>query len=212
MIASPDEFAKTRASHIEVRLDLARNPVDVTKLARPGTWVLATARRTRDGGKWKGSESDRRQALISCARFADAVDIEIDCLKKFPAFSCEVIASVHDMKKVPSNAALDRMLGLALKANRFKVAGFARTAKEAERLAEWAIANHTPALPVTAIAMGEAGRWTRWILPRILGGPAYAPIGRPVAPGQINAETLERLIKLSNSRPDVAGRRGKNIL
>ncbi len=175
--------------------------------------LLVTARTERDGGAWRAADEEvRRGALLAWAPIADAVDAEVvladsregrGFLRSLRAAlrpGRALILSHHDLEEIPGDRELDRLLLRARRngADRFKIAGRAKTMKEAERLADWALARTSACLPVTAIAMGEEGAWTRWVLPLSLGGPAYAPARagrRAVAPGQISFRALSRLLR-----------------
>src|ERR1700722_9839278 len=63
-----DLFARTDAPFV-------RNEMD--QLRRLGLPLLATFRPKSEGGAWTGSEEERKQRLLECIEFADAVDIEL---------------------------------------------------------------------------------------------------------------------------------------
>jgi 3-dehydroquinate dehydratase type I len=202
---------------VEFRLDLFES----TKVARAaldreievfrdaGSLLLVTARRKADGGRWKGCDEEaRRAALLRYAPLADAVDLEADLLStrdgaefvdrvrsKLKRRSA-LLLSQHEFRRMLSNSELEslRRAGGRLGATRLKVAAMAKSAGDAERLARWAVERSSKELPITAVAMGPSGSWTRWVLPRLLGGPAYAPYGRAVAPGQISYGEMVALL------------------
>jgi 3-dehydroquinate dehydratase type I len=204
----------TSPQAVEVRLDLFQKPpapervADLLRLLRKsGVAVLLTARRVEDGGRWpKRNEAARRALLLACAGLApDALDIETDLLadprfrRAFAAARAKktaIIASIHRFSPLSSIALLDREAAYAARrgADRFKVAITVTSMDQSVELADWALERDPEKLPVTVIAMGEAGSWTRWVLPKILGGPAYAPGGRAIAPGQIPYRKLAALI------------------
>jgi 3-dehydroquinate dehydratase type I len=220
LILTPVSFRPAlslRPPAVELRLDLfspsllARTGLraELEALDRSGASLLVTARRKSDGGAWPaGDEEARRKALWHFAAKADAVDLEADLLDLGEGASyvervrermkrqSALIVSHHDGRLTPATPALDALYESALRAGaaRLKVATLAKKSADAERLARWAVERASRELPITAIAMGLAGSWTRWTLPRILGGPAYAPYGREVAPGQINYGELSGLL------------------
>ncbi len=195
---------------VEFRADLFRDysigemKKVMSRFAARGSPTLLTIRRRHDGGAWRDVlEKDRRALFTKLLPLADAVDLELDrlasarsrlpdVLKRARAAKIPVFVSRHFMKRMPSIAELDVWLARAqeFSAARFKIAGFAAKKSEAERLARWALESSSPSLPITAVAMGKAGSWTRWKLPLLLGGPAYAPLRDAVAPGQISYTDL----------------------
>lgn len=214
---------KLRPPAVEVRADLF--PRDAAKLAalmddlRSFSSVLLTARRDVDGGRWpRAQETERRRFLLKLVPHADCVDVELDLAEDEAARDvirqvrqglgrgASLMISQHDCGGLPPKERLDTYLAIAryVKPARFKLAALVRTAAEAKRLCGWAIAHHSAELPITAIGMGNEGAWTRWFLPNKLGGPAYAPAGRAVAPGQV---TYGRLVEELFGRGRGTGRR-----
>lgn len=207
------EALRRRPRAVEFRADLFRKG-RITRARElmcalnktAGCSVLLTARRTRDGGSWPGSKERERRLLLSrLIPYADVVDLELDLLsaartrdammrlaRRARKVGTALLVSLHFMTRTPSIAELDEWMDRAaeLGAARFKVAAFAKTRADAQRLSRWALECDAPKLPITAIAMGEAGSPTRWKLPLLLGGPAYAPLGEAVAPGQISYDEM----------------------
>ncbi len=202
---------KLKPAAVEVRADLF--PRDAAKVARlmddlrAFSSVLLTARRDVDGGKWaRAEETERRRFLLKLVPHADCVDIELDLAEDEAARDllrqvrqglrkgASLMISQHELRGLPEKDRLDayRTVAQYVKPARFKLAALTRNEAEAKRLCGWAIANHSADLPITAIGMGNEGAWTRWFLPKKLGGPAYAPAGRAVAPGQV---TYGRLVE-----------------
>lgn len=196
---------KLRPPAVEVRADLF--PRDASRVARlmedlrVFSSVLLTCRRDRDGGAWpRAQEIERRRFLLKLVPHADCVDLELDLaedeagrdiirqVRQSLRKGASLLVSQHEFKGLPPRERLDAYLAVAryVKPARFKLAATVKTEAEAKRLCGWAIANHTAVLPITAIGMGPQGTWTRWFLPKKLGGPAYAPAGRAVAPGQVS--------------------------
>lgn len=211
LIVGSDELARARKPAVELRVDLFKRMPDllrtIEKLQDREISVMVTARRKIDGGRWVSQEPARRELLLSAGVHADAVDVEGDVIP-FLQFAKKpncLIVSHHDMIKTPSNATLDRILGGARDAgaDRFKIAALAKKPEDAERLADWALEMNSPDLPITAVSMGTFGTWTRWILPVMLGGPAYAPIGTALAPGQL---PYKELVGLLHHSADIIGR------
>lgn len=211
-ISDVEKAMRNRLDALEVRLDLLRDEPEekieslLCKLKEEKISILLTARLEKDGGKWPSSEEKRRREwLVRFSGHADIVDVEADLRPKARSALVhdlrratpqkKIVLSYHNMEKVPSNRRLDALYAESghSGADRLKLACYAPTAEEADRLAQWAIHCANGKTPLTIIAMGEEGCWTRWVLPLLLGGPAYAPLGRAVAPGQLKLEHLRKL-------------------
>jgi 3-dehydroquinate dehydratase/shikimate dehydrogenase len=106
MLVEIQEAAKRGASLIELRLDfLARAPDFKRLLAERPCPLVATVRRQQDGGRWNGTEDERRillrQAIV--AGF-DWVDIETDAAGTIPRFkNVKRIISYHNLREVPAD-------------------------------------------------------------------------------------------------------------
>jgi 3-dehydroquinate dehydratase/shikimate dehydrogenase len=98
------EAAKRGARMIELRLDfLAKAPDFKRLLAEKPCQVVATVRRQQDGGRWNGTEAQRRillrQAIV--AGF-DWVDLETDAADEIRRFKdVRRIVSYHNLREVP---------------------------------------------------------------------------------------------------------------
>lgn len=205
---------RIKPAAVELRADLFHwAPERLIKLMNdlhPFASVLLTLRRQVDGGSWESKrEGFRRAQMLALAPHADAVDVELDLaedelgraflrhVKRALKPGKVILASQHDCRGLPRRESLETFLTLAsyVKPARFKLAATVKTNEQAKSLCAWAFEKHTVDLPITAIAMGPAGTWTRWFLPKKLGGPAYAPAGRSVAPGQVPYAKMAALLK-----------------
>jgi 3-dehydroquinate dehydratase-1 len=99
------------------------------------------------------------------------------------------MVSVHDFARMPSDAGLRAIERTARQrgADIVKIAGNARSPKDALRLLEFCRSRKRP---MVAVAMGKAGGITRLIAPIFGSLFTYGYIERPVAPGQISAAEL----------------------
>src|SRR5439155_15636864 len=82
------EAAKAGVKFIELRLDFLSHAPDFKRLlAKKPCPMVATLRRPQDGGRWKGSEEERKLLLRQCivAGF-DWVDLETDVVAEIPRF------------------------------------------------------------------------------------------------------------------------------
>ncbi len=100
------EAAKQGAGLIEVRLDFLKKAPDFKRLlADKPCAMIATVRRPPDGGKWSGSE-DQRKTLIRQAIVAgfDWVDLETDIADSIPRFGpVRRIISYHNFREMPAD-------------------------------------------------------------------------------------------------------------
>jgi 3-dehydroquinate dehydratase/shikimate dehydrogenase len=101
-----EEAVKRGAQFIELRLDFLAKAIDFQRLfpLRKCPWV-ATLRRRDDGGRWIGTETERktiiRQAIV--AGF-DWVDLETDIAHEIPRFrNVKRIVSYHNLNETPAN-------------------------------------------------------------------------------------------------------------
>ena len=104
--AEIQEAAKRGAKLLEIRLDYLAKAPDFKRLLenRPCP-IIATIRRTEDGGRWKGTEEQRqmllRQAVVDGF---DYVDLEEDIAAKIRRFGkVKRIVSYHNFKEVPAD-------------------------------------------------------------------------------------------------------------
>ena len=209
LLREKSALKKLKPEAVELRVDLFRHlGLEAVKdLARDfkkmKVSLLLTARRKADGGEWpKNKEAERRAWLLSLVSCADAIDIEANFgnglepfLEKLRSASrrTKIIFSFHNMKRLVSGSDLIRYKNKAIKhsAARFKVALTTAKKKDVVWLSSWAKRNVSKDMALTVIAMGKAGQHTRWILPKLLGGPAYAAHGKAVAPGQLSYKDLK---------------------
>ena len=183
---------------LEVRLDC----LDGATL--PEVWplpVIATARHPDEGGSNCLSKA-RRGALLQDAVFwSAAVDVELRSARALAPIIAEahqhgrtVILSHHDFKATPT---LKSLRSLAAKAagsgaDLFKVATFLRDRSDLMTLIEFQ-AGSSP-VPVVAMGMGNAGRFSRMVLAGFGAPLCYGWLGKPQVPGQWPAAELRSLL------------------
>jgi 3-dehydroquinate dehydratase/shikimate dehydrogenase len=149
----------------EIRLDLM-DPPDVGVFGNAPVPLIATCRRPRDGGRFRGAEADRldllRRAAAAGAKF---VDIELDALDSFgPGAGTGVIASYHDFEITPPDVAsyVLRLLGPGVAM--VKVATRTRSLLDLMTLAN--AVRQAPGR-VVAVGLGSAGAASRILADRI---------------------------------------------
>jgi 3-dehydroquinate dehydratase / shikimate dehydrogenase len=106
MIAELEEAVKRGAAFIELRLDFLAKAVDFKRLLplKKCPWV-ATLRRREDGGRWTGTEPERktimRQAIVGGF---DWVDLETDIADEIRRFgNVKRIISYHNLAETPAD-------------------------------------------------------------------------------------------------------------
>ncbi len=190
----------------EIRLDFM-TPPDVSVFAHAPIETIATCRRPRDGGRYRGTEDERFELLRKAAEAgATWVDTELECRHSVTTPPhVRRIVSLHDFEAVPSDLpGLVRQL-LAPEIAMVKIAARARTLLDLVALSG---VTRIEAGRVTAIGLGSVGIPSRWLFDRF-GSPwifaAYAPPGGKAAPELLaaNVPTLEDLVDLYRGGPDV---------
>jgi len=170
----------------------------------PEVWplpVIATARHPREGGSNSLPLTTRRILLESSLEWASAIDVELRSSSQLSTVvagahreGLTVILSHHDFKATPSLRQLDTLAVRAASegADVFKVATLLRDRSDLVRLIEFQSRAHD--VPVVAMGMGVAGRFSRIVLGG-LGAPlCYGWLGRPQVPGQWPASGLRALL------------------
>jgi 3-dehydroquinate dehydratase/shikimate dehydrogenase len=164
------EAAKRGARMIELRLDfLAKAPDFKRLLANKPCPLVVTVRRPEDGGRWKGTEDERRillrQAIV--AGF-DWVDLETDVANVIPRFkNVKRIISYHNLREVPADLEQIYHDMCAQDADIVKVAVCAQRPADNLRVLRLL---HKPPKPTVAFCVGDLG-----FPSRILSGKFGAP-------------------------------------
>jgi 3-dehydroquinate dehydratase/shikimate dehydrogenase len=198
------EAAKRGAQLIELRLDyLAKAPDFKRLLDKKPCPIIATIRRTDDGGRWKGSEDERlmllRQAVV--AGF-DYVDLEIDTAAKIRRFGkVQRIVSYHDFRETPANLEEKYKEMCEIDADIVKIA--VTPQKTADNLRMLNLLKTAPK-PTVGLCMGELGLCTR-ILNAKFGSPfTYAAFNpeRTIAPGMIPFKDIKATYHYESITPN----------
>lgn len=185
---------------LEARLD-SLNP---SGLKLPPEWplpVIATARHPREGGAGNLPDSVRGRLLGEAASWASAVDLELRSARRLSSVIATVhqhgrtlILSHHDFAATPGVAMLKKLARRAAGegADLFKVATFLRDRGDLMRLIEFQTAE--VGVPVVAMGMGPAGRFSRMVLAGFGAPLCYGWLGSPQVPGQWPALELPGLL------------------
>jgi 3-dehydroquinate dehydratase-1 len=189
-----------RVQMAEIRIDgLRATPDQVGELFGGHSNLVATCR--ADGSR----SDDERLALVEAAIRGGAawVDVELEAdpayraalAERASASGCRVIVSHHDFDATPDLATLialrDRCF--AAGADLAKIACAVQTPRDNARL----LGLLDDTAPVVVVGMGPLGVITRVAAP-LLGAPftfASPEMGRETAPGQLDLETLARLLE-----------------
>ncbi len=195
VLAEIKEAAKRGARLIELRLDfIAKAPDFKRLLADKPCPMVATVRRREDGGRWAGSEDERRMLLRQCIVGGfDWVDLETDIADAVPRFGkVRRIISYHNMRETPAN--LEKIHERMCKQDADVVKLAVRAQKPGDGLRVLALMDK-PAKPTVGIAMGDVGLFTR-LLAGKYGAPfTYAAFNkdRGIAPGLPSFHDLKQI-------------------
>ena len=209
MIAEHQHLVQQGAELVELRLDYINGDVNLKRLLvdRPSP-VIVTCRRQQDGGKYKGSEEDRRMLLRSAiAEGVEYVDLEEDVAGEIPRFGkTRRIISLHDFRKTPSDLdAVHKRLS-ELDADIVKLATIANRPHDNLRMLRLI---RDSKLPTVGMCMGDIGTPSR-ILAGKFGAPfTYATFHheRTLAPGQLSFRQMTDIYHYDriNKETDVFG-------
>lgn len=199
-----EEAVNRGANFLEVRLDFFAKAVDFKRLFphKRCPWV-ATVRRHTDGGRFKGTETERqmmiRQAIVSGF---DWVDIETDIADTIKRFrDVKRIVSYHNFNETPDDleAIYEKMC--QQDADVLKVVTMAQRPKDCLRILN--ILKNAKR-PTVGHCMGEIGLPSR-VLSLRYGAPfMYAAFNkeRGIAPGLPSYEEVKRFFQVEQIGPD----------
>lgn len=199
--------AKQGADLVELRMDSLQDREGWEKLLRKDLPIIFTNRSKREGGSFRGSEEKRTDIILDAIeQGVSCVDIELSTPEKLrnrvvsraKKSGVSVLMSCHDFSKTPS---VGKMAGFARKmagagCDLAKVVTFSKSSMDSLRVLDFLVqVQDEVAVPVIAFAMGDAGKITRIAAP-LLGSPiAYASVGKPTAPGQLEVAETKRLLR-----------------
>ena len=183
---------------LEVRLDALPLTALPVHWSRP---VIATARHPREGGAGNLSQSSRQALLENALPWASALDIELrsagvlaPVIARAHAQGRTLILSHHDFKTTPTLLMLKKLASQAAAhgADLFKVATLLRNRHDLQRLIDLQLSR--PEIPVIAMGMGDAGRFSRIVLAGFGTPLCYGWLGSPQVPGQWPAQKLRGIL------------------
>ncbi len=193
MIAEHIHLAEQGVELVELRLDYIRRSVNLKRLfADRNCSIIATCRRRNEGGRWEGSEQDRRMLLrAAVAEGIEYVDMEMDIAADIPRYgTSKRIISYHNFDETPDNLEEIHHQISKLDPDIIKIATMANNPIDNIKALRLCRDSH---IPTAAFCMGEMG------LPsRILCGRAGAPMtyatfseDRKMAPGQLSYKQMK---------------------
>jgi 3-dehydroquinate dehydratase-1 len=203
--AFPSSAATLPADILEYRLDEIKDSnwlPHCLQIEAADIPVLLTVRHPNEGGKWSGSEPERKIIFNQALQHLAAVDIELQselaeyvCLEAMEVGKL-CVASFHDFQSTPSYSQLEATVAQVQEiASVVKVSTFVRSAADISTLAKLLAVSWK--VPLCIIGMGPAGTETRISFPTLGSCFTYGYLDRPAAPGQLSAAELVRQLSLN---------------
>ncbi len=162
---------------------------------------ILTVRDIEEGGGPGLSENERIKLLKKWLPYCDLIDVELRNLEKYSELiqvaeseGKQVILSFHDFVTTPSIKRLQEMSDFCRPSDNriFKVATNTSHWRDLETLARFLQLNSGKR--IAAMGMGEFGKLSRLILPRLGSALVYASLSDAVAPGQWPVRELARIL------------------
>ena len=204
MMVEIQEAAKRGAKMLELRLDFLNRAPEMKRLLenRPCP-LVATIRKPEDGGRWKGTEEQRRMLLRQCiASGFDWVDLETTVADEIRRYgSTKRIVSYHNQDNVPDN--LDEIFEKMQRqdADVLKIAVTAQQPEDNLRILNLV---KDAKKPTVAHCMGDIGFPSR-LLGLKFGAPfIYAAFNpeRVIAPGMPSMHDLQTVYPVGTMNAD----------
>ena len=183
------DFLKTR--DIPDTLELVKN-----QLHR----CVCTLRPKTEGGKFSGSENERKSILKLVAEYNPyLLDIEFETLRKDKKFvksiknsKTKILVSWHDFKKTPNLISLKKTFREMKKISDYvKIVTMAKTVNDATKTLS--LYSNTSKTKLIAFSMGEEAKFTR-ILCLYMGSPfTYVSLEKAIAPGQFSLDEIRSM-------------------
>ncbi|MHC4971245.1 MAG: type I 3-dehydroquinate dehydratase [Planctomycetota bacterium] len=184
-LVSPTDPTDDRVDAVELRLDLYPD-LDVDAFVHQATKpVVAAVRRVIDGGRFEGSEEERKR-LLHRAAAAQFVDLEVDADETFAPTGPRRVISFHQTDGMPKD--LDEIFERCLLkgGDVVKIAARPQSAVDAFRLVD---------LPTGGLGLGEYGAFTRVLAPW-----TYCAT-EPIAPGMPTPHDLFEAFRIPRLGP-----------
>lgn len=188
------------ADFAELRLDYMKPELVVSFLEEASEYLsrcICTIRSKREGGRFAGTEEERRHLLFEVSGFEPYLqDVELATVQDCPGLRdiSNMMVSWHDFAGSPEDVALRRRLDTMIQySDMVKMVVTAHKGADAAAILGL-YAAHTPS-SLIAFAMGEAAKFSR-ICSMHLGAPfMYVSMHGATAPGQYTLNEIRRLEK-----------------
>lgn len=197
VLAEHQALAQRGAQLVELRVDWLSRAPDIPRLLkdRP-TPVVVTCRRREDGGKWNGTEDERRMLLrTAIISGADYVDLEDNIAKSIPRYGkTKRIVSHHDFETTPDDLEAIWAEMAEMNPDVIKLVTMANSPSDCIRLLKLV---SEAKIPTVGFCMGEFGTASR-VLCGKYGSPfTYAAFSseREVAPGILTFQEMKDLYR-----------------
>ena len=195
------------ADLVEVRLDCVKSAEGLSDLAAHGKKPkIATIKPRSLGGKFVGTEAERRQMSLGSAKSGfDYVDIELEnpelkaIVRELKSLGAKPIVSFHDCEKSLSLEELNGVLerGIASGAEVCKIVTTAKRVEDNLGLLSFTQAASAKA-KVVCFGMGELGKVSRLLSPLFGGFFTFAALerGSETASGQMTIKEMRTAYEL----------------
>lgn len=190
------------ADMFELRLDMIQEPPLGMMMAATGKPIIATCRPHREGGEFRGTESERVDILHAAAELCAAyVDIEVNAdagiIRRLHGDGRRLILSYHHNGNGKLDIARMYRRMRSTHAHVLKLAYTAEDCADIQYAFEFLQLAKQDKQKAVAIAMGEFGEPTRILYKKFGGWATYASagVGLSAAPGQIPAAELRGLYR-----------------
>ena len=197
MMIEHKHLVEQGAELVELRLDYVTARVNIQRLLkdRPSK-VIVTVRREQDGGKFTGTEEQRRVILREAiAMGVEYIDLEEDIADEIPRFgTTKRIISYHNFRKTPEKLR-DLHTRLASKdADIVKIATMAHNPHDNLQMLEMIQQSE---IPTVGMCMGDIGTPSRILAPKFRAPFVYATFHheRALAPGQLSYDQMVQVYR-----------------
>lgn len=192
VIAEHKHLVEQGAKLVELRLDYINGQINLKRVLtdRAGP-VIVTIRRPQDGGKYGGTEEERRTLLrTAIAEGVEYVDLEEDIAGSVPRYGkTKRIVSHHDFRKTPEELPEIHARLAELDADVVKISTLANHPHDNLRMLRLVKESK---VPTVGICMGDIGTPSRLLAGRCGAPFSYATFHheRTLAPGQLSFQQM----------------------
>ncbi|HEX7449350.1 MAG TPA: shikimate dehydrogenase, partial [Pirellulales bacterium] len=192
VIAEHKHLVEQGAKLVELRLDYINGQINLKRVLtdRPGP-VIVTIRRPQDGGKYNGTEEERRTLLrTAIAEGVEYVDLEDDVAGSIPRYGkTKRIVSLHDFRKTPEDLPEIHARLAGLDPDIVKISTLANNPHDNLRMLRLVKESK---VPTVGICMGDIGTPSRLLAGRCGAPFSYATFHheRTLAPGQLSFQQM----------------------